>query len=223
MVTTLLCYGDSNTFGYDPRSYLGERYPRSVRWTGLLAEEGYTVRNEGMNGRSIPRDNGILAAVPLLLETPFRLLTVQLGINDLLNDPSLTAEDCARRMETFLSALLSDGAVLPRQILLVAPPPCVPGAWVRDERLLEQSARLGHAYQAVAARLGTAFVNAGTWQIERVFDGVHFSPAGHRAYAAGMRDALAGLGVFPDGPVALPEEKNSPRRQRQYGFDGGEN
>ena len=94
---------------------------------------------------------------------------------------------------------------------------------MQDERLLEQSARLGHAYQAVAARLGTAFVNAGTWQIERVFDGVHFSPAGHRAYAAGMRDALAGLGVFPDGPAALPEEKNSPRRQRQYGFDGGEN
>ena len=126
-------------------------------------------------------------------------------------------------MEGFLSALLADGALLSRQVLLVAPPPCVPGDWVRDERLLEQSARLGHAYQAVAARLGTAFVNAGTWQIERVFDGVHFSPAGHRAYAAGMRDALAGLGVFPDGPVALPEEKNSPRRQRQYGFDGGEN
>lgn len=56
MATTLLCYGDSNTYGYDPRSYLGERYPRSVRWTGLLAEEGYTVRNEGMNGRSIPRE-----------------------------------------------------------------------------------------------------------------------------------------------------------------------
>lgn len=207
MATTLLCYGDSNTYGYDPRSYLGERYPRSVRWTGLLAEEGYTVRNEGMNGRSIPRDNGILAAVSLLLETPFRLLTVQLGINDLLNDPSLTAEDCARRMETFLSALLSDGAVLPRQILLVAPPPCVPGDWVRDERLLEQSAQLGCTYQAVAVRLGTAFVNAGTWHIERAFDGVHFSTAGHRAYAARMRDTLAGLGIFPEAPAVFSEEK----------------
>ena len=99
MGMTLLCYGDSNTYGYDPRSYLGERYPRSVRWTGLLAEAGYEVRNEGLNGRSIPRDSGIPAAVRLLLADPFRLLTVQLGVNDLLNDPALTAEDCARRME----------------------------------------------------------------------------------------------------------------------------
>ena len=28
----LLCYGDSNTYGYDPRSYLGGRYPDSIRW-----------------------------------------------------------------------------------------------------------------------------------------------------------------------------------------------
>ena len=92
MGMTLLCYGDSNTYGYDPRSYLGERYPRSVRWTGLLAEAGYEVRNEGLNGRSIPRDSGIPAAVRLLLAAPFRLLTVQLGVNDLLNDPALTAD-----------------------------------------------------------------------------------------------------------------------------------
>ena len=24
---TLLCYGDSNTYGFDPRSYFGGRYP----------------------------------------------------------------------------------------------------------------------------------------------------------------------------------------------------
>ncbi len=32
----ILCFGDSNTYGYDPRSYLGGRYPASVRWTALL-------------------------------------------------------------------------------------------------------------------------------------------------------------------------------------------
>ena len=208
MVTALVCYGDSNTYGYDPRSYLGGRYPRSVRWTGLLVEMGYDVRNEGLNGRSIPRGREIRPAVQLL-GGPFRLLTVQLGVNDLLNDPSLTAGACARRMEDFLSALLADGAATPEQILLVAPPPCVPGTWVQDQRLLTQSARLGVAYRETADRLGTAFADAGAWDVERVFDGVHFSSAGHRAYASGMGDALAGLGVFPDasGFSAKEEER----------------
>lgn len=30
--TTVLCYGDSNTYGYDPRTD-GERYPAEVCWT----------------------------------------------------------------------------------------------------------------------------------------------------------------------------------------------
>ena len=32
----ILCLGDSNTYGYDPRSYVGGRYPETVRWTGRL-------------------------------------------------------------------------------------------------------------------------------------------------------------------------------------------
>lgn len=31
---TVMCYGDSNTFGYDPTN--GMRYPRAIRWTGVL-------------------------------------------------------------------------------------------------------------------------------------------------------------------------------------------
>lgn len=47
----ILCFGDSNSYGYDPRSYLGGRYPASVRWTALLEAAGWMVINEGENGR----------------------------------------------------------------------------------------------------------------------------------------------------------------------------
>ena len=33
---TILCYGDSNTYGYDPKT--GLRYPRTIRWPGHLQE-----------------------------------------------------------------------------------------------------------------------------------------------------------------------------------------
>ena len=41
MAHKILCFGDSNTYGYDPRSCLGGRYPDSVRWTALLEAAGW--------------------------------------------------------------------------------------------------------------------------------------------------------------------------------------
>ena len=50
-MTTILCYGDSNTYGYNPVN--GLRYPKDVRWTGVLQKmlgEEYVVIEEGCNG-----------------------------------------------------------------------------------------------------------------------------------------------------------------------------
>ena len=49
----ILCYGDSNTWGYDAETAL--RFPPEVRWTGrlqaLLGPE-YRVLESGLNGRT---------------------------------------------------------------------------------------------------------------------------------------------------------------------------
>ena len=68
-----------------------------------------------------------------------------------------------------------------------------PGAWVGEERLLVQSARLGACYGELARRLGISFVDAGLWGISLTFDGVHFSPEGHLAFAAGLARSLPEL------------------------------
>ena len=57
---TILCYGDSNTWGYDPVT--GERLGREERWPGVLARElgdGYAVIEEGLNGRTTVWDDPI--------------------------------------------------------------------------------------------------------------------------------------------------------------------
>ena len=33
----VMCLGDSNTYGFDPRSYIGDRYPAECRWVDILA------------------------------------------------------------------------------------------------------------------------------------------------------------------------------------------
>lgn len=51
----VICFGDSNTYGYDPRAYFGGRYDTDCRWVDILAAEtGWTVCNMGQNGREIP-------------------------------------------------------------------------------------------------------------------------------------------------------------------------
>ena len=194
----ILCFGDSNTYGYDPRSFLGDRYPAQVRWTGILnAVPGWALLNHGENGREVPFRPGELARVDSLLDRAGRLdcVTVMLGSNDLLQNPEFSAEDVADRMEGFLRRLadhpvIRDGGT---RLLLIAPPPMVPGAWVGEARLLTQSARLGGCYGALAQRLGIAFADAGNWGVGLTFDGVHFSEAGHRAFAAGAEAALRPL------------------------------
>ena len=193
MCRRLLCYGDSNTYGYDPRSYLGGRYPDPVRWTALLDADGWTVIDEGENGRSIPRlDREIDMAMRTICRAKADVLAVMLGSNDLLQCPGLAAEACGERMERFLTAVLA-GTREGIGVLLAAPPPMELGAWVSDPRTLEESRRLAGCYEAVAHRLGIAFADAGRWGVGLAHDGVHFSEEGHRAFAKGMQAALGGL------------------------------
>lgn len=190
MSRKIVCFGDSNTYGYDPRSYWGGRYPESVRWTGLLKAAGWEVWNEGENGRPIPRlDEEIQIAAQVVRRTEAQVLTVMLGSNDLLQRPSLRAEVVEDRMERFLTTLLAD--VPPSlRVLLVAPPPMRPGAWVPDERLIEESQQLVACYKTLAQRLGIHFADTRTWDVDITFDGVHFSELGHRTFAEEMQKTL---------------------------------
>ena len=54
----ILCFGDSNTYGYDPRGFFGDRYDTEDRWVDLMAKQtGHECINTGANGREIPRMN----------------------------------------------------------------------------------------------------------------------------------------------------------------------
>ena len=172
----IVCFGDSNTYGYDPRGFFGDRYHAEDRWVDLLASKSaHRVINAGMNGREIPLNAD---GLPLLAQyAPVDILLVMLGTNDLLQGAS--AKESALRMETFLTPLL------PRckQILLICPPPVKRGAWVPTDSLVAESHRLGEEYQRLAQRFHIPFVDTRQWNIPLAFDGVHFTDAGHHAFA----------------------------------------
>ena len=174
----VICFGDSNTYGYDPRSYFGGRYDADSRWVDILAAEtGWEVRNMGQNGREIP---SAAPAIPAGTD----LLIVMLGTNDLLQGRS--PEQAAARLERSLVGISLDRS----KILLIAPPPMAMGEWVPNPQLIEDSRTFAQLCQALAERLSIRFADAGKWDIPLAYDGVHFTEQGHKAFAAGLLEVL---------------------------------
>ena len=174
----VICFGDSNTYGYDPRGYFGGRYDADCRWVDILAvENGWTIFNMGQNGREIPT-----AATAFPADTD--LLIIMLGTNDLLQGRS--PEQAAERLERFLSGISLDR----NKILLVAPPPMAMGEWVPRPQLIDDSRTFAQLCQTLAERLGDRFADAGKWDIPLAYDDVHFTEQGHKAFAAGLLEEL---------------------------------
>ena len=179
----ILCFGDSNTYGYDPRGCFGDRYGAGDRWVDLLAmQTGHECINAGANGREIPRNP---YALRLLTEhAPVDIFLVMLGTNDLLQ--GATAKEATTRMEAFLTPLLQHY----KQIQLVAPPPMTRGAWVPTDALVAESIRLGEEYKFLAEKLNIPFVDTRHWNIDLAFDGVHYTESGHHTFAENLRKEL---------------------------------
>lgn len=170
----ILCYGDSNTWGYNPHSKFGEHY--QLRWTDILSmQSGWQILNEGVNGREVPD-------VPASLSSDTDYFLIMLGTNDLLQLD--TPEAAALRMKVFLSGLPSQKA------LLIAPPPMCWGDWVQDQDLIDDSIRLAMLYETLATEIGIRFLNAGDWNIPLCFDGVHITEDGQSIFAEALYNAL---------------------------------
>lgn len=161
----ILCFGDSNTYGYDPRGFLRDRYDAEDRWPDLLARQTcWDVINLGANGREIPHGH---ASLHLLAEyAPV--------------DIFLVTPKAAARMVAFLNALLPHC----KNILLVAPPPMKRSAWVETDALVAESVQLAEEYKLPADKLSISFVDTRDWNIALCFDGVHFTESGHNVFAS---------------------------------------
>ena len=179
----ILCFGDSNTYGYDPRGFFGDRYGAEDRWVDLLAKQtGHQVINAGINGREIPR-GALRLPLPVELQSVDMFL-VMLGTNDLLQ--GVTPKEDATGMEAFLNQMRPHC----NQILLICPPPMQRGAWVSTDALIKASIQLAEEYTLLAEKLRIPCVDTRHWNIELAFDGVHFTEKGHHAFAEKLRKEL---------------------------------
>ena len=205
---SVLCYGDSNTYGYDPGT--GGRYPYAKRWTSLLGEMlggRYEVIAEGLNGRTTAYDrpgaawkNGASSFVACLgTHKPVDWLIIMLGTNDCNEELGLSAEDIASGMETLVKLA---GDVTPElqgyvpQIIVTAPAPIrrdyesSPFASELSPESVRRSEETAPLYRKIAERHGCLFVDAGERAEVSPRDCEHLTEEGHRRLAELFFDTI---------------------------------
>ncbi len=213
-MTTILCFGDSNTHGTKPLPApdVIDRHGPDVRWPGLIAADlgpGYRVIEEGLPGRTTVHDDPIegahmngLTALPMLVgsHSPLGIVILMLGTNDLKNRFAVTAADIAASLERLVITLRflcsAPGRTQPG-ILLVAPPPIKEVDWLAEKFVggAEKSRKLGAAIRRSADRLGTAFLDAGEHIAVSPVDGIHYDALTHatlgKVIASAVREVEA--------------------------------
>jgi len=211
---TILCYGDSNTWGYDPGS--GNRCDHKTRWPLAMArilnrdcppdDPLWWVVEEGLGGRTSCREdfvegdrNGLRQLLPILdSHKPLDVVAVMLGTNDLKPRFNPTPYDIARGAQQVVIAARESktgpGNSAPK-LIMICPPPTVESPVLShifgDSRAL--SREMEPYYRQLAGECGASYINAGLYVKTSSKDGIHFDPEGHLALAAAVADIVKAL------------------------------
>lgn len=211
----LLCFGDSNTWGYDTDTFdpaLGgaQRMPFDVRWPGVMQQNlgsGYRVIENALNARTCMQDDpyfphrqGLRSLEEALdANAPLDLVIIKLGVNELKHMFNLTAGMISLGMEKLVQAAQPGYYNYPSpKILLIAPHPVSPNidkaafGFSFGPLAYAKSCELAALYSDVAARYGCGFLDCGTLGFTlNALDGLHYSRADHAKLAdAATKKAL---------------------------------
>jgi len=214
---TVLCYGDSNTWGYIPKALRAQpnsRYPYDVRWPGIASKilgPDYRLIEEALNGRTTvfddpvePGRNGIAYLdVALLSHAPIDLVVVMLGSNDTKEHHSTTSRIITQGMSLVAEKILSSDAGLDGKApkLLIAAPieinENIENLWTYtyfNKKSVEKAKELPAQYKELTERMGVFYLNAADYGAPSKEDGIHMYPDGHRrlgeAFAAKIKEIL---------------------------------
>ncbi len=208
---SILCYGDSNTWGCIPVQgpEPAARFPPEKRWPGVLRRElgdGYWVVEAGLSGRTTvwddplePHRNGRELLLPTLLtHQPLDLVVIMLGTNDLKRRLGGSAGEIATGAGMLVDVVDASGCGpegAPPQTLLICPPPVLEVDPLEDEfeGATEKSRRLAERYAATAAARSCAFLDAGSVISSSEVDGIHLDEPEHERLGIAVAERVRPL------------------------------
>lgn len=189
----ILCFGDSNTYGYKPDG--SGRFDETVRWTARLQRslgENYQVIEEGLCGRTTIFEDQLrigrrgVDLVGTLVEThnPIDVFVVMLGTNDCKTRYKATAGIIAKGLEQVIATAQSK-ASQQMKILVISPILLSPGVGEEgydvefDESSEQVSRKLAAEYEKIARKNGYYYLDASQYASASSTDREHLDETGH--------------------------------------------
>lgn len=203
---TIMCYGDSNTFGTNPQ---GGRWPRDLRWTGKLQQllgEHYYVIEEGCGGRTTVWNDDLELfksgrnSLPVALAThkPIDLVIIMLGTNDCKTRfqalPCDIAEGVRQLAELVQTYPYGEWYPVPK-VLIVSPIHI--GNDIEnsiftgfDRNAVKKSEQFSAEMLKVAKVQKCYFLDASVYAEPSTSDSLHMESDGHNALAMAMYEKI---------------------------------
>lgn len=199
----ILCYGDSNTWGHDPKT--GNRFDDKTRWTKLLQQElgnQHEVIEEGLCGRTaafmddvIPYRHGIsMLEATIEIHQPIDLIIIMLGTNDLKSafypDAYAITNGIKKMIKMIRNPYLYNAHMKIPEILIIAPVHIhndlnkVERYWEGfGERSIEVSRKLASWYESLSKEMNCHFMDASLYAKASTIDCIHMDEENHKKLA----------------------------------------
>ena len=168
----ILIIGDSNSYGWDPRDFLGRPYKKP--WPVFLKDAGFEVAVDAVPGCEIPHFPQLIESTNLMIELEQPdILMLMLGSNDILNMNDPDADVAAGRMKQFAKSIRNSAGARMRIILMAIPEIRIPGGYQ------EAGQKYNERLRQLAENISCEFFKYDD-ELPLAYDGVHLTEEGHR-------------------------------------------
>ena len=189
----ILCFGDSNTFGFNPEN--GKRFDEQTRWAGKLKialKNKFEVIEKGANNRCGFTENkestelSGLIAIKKYLELKPDIIILAVGINDLQKIYDNDEKAIYFGLKALVEEIKKENN--PNIILLV--PSAIKENILNsffntlfDEKSIEKSKKLPKVYQKIAKEFELDLIDLNNIAETSPTDGLHYDVEGHKKIA----------------------------------------
>lgn len=190
----ILCFGDSNTFGYNPHN--GSRYNESSRWTGILknlCKNNYEIIEAGCNNRTAFSNNpdGIqftgYMILPEYLKESYDIIIFAIGINDLQKFYNPTLEEFETGIENLIKNIRKS---LPNSNIIILSPSHITEnilnsnfKFMFNQTSIEKSKQITPIYKKIANKYNCKFLDLNKIVAPSKIDGLHYEIEEHKKIA----------------------------------------
>ena len=200
----ILCFGDSNTYGFNPKDC--SRYDENIRWTGILqklSKGRYEIIEAGCNNRNCFAKNPMAeemngnVMLPQYLELKPDIVVLALGINDLQKSYNPSEVEIENGIKYLIDMTKE---TLPKSKIIVMAPAKLSDnvlsgmfAFQFDKTSIEKSHKIQEIYKKVAKETSVNFFNLDEIVVTSKEDGLHFTEEAHSTIAHKLHDFICNI------------------------------